>query len=108
MIGKYLRYVCNHHQKDWDTLLTFAEFAYNSAQIQHMNISPFALDLRWRPKSPLDLIGHTDSSIGSLYDLSQILSCAGSDATFAHRLAQLRQSAYNNKKDQPPNYKIRK
>ena len=36
-------------------LLPAAEFRYNSAVTEDLVISTFKMDLRWRPKSPLDM-----------------------------------------------------
>lgn len=53
MIENFLRCFCDHNQTNWDELLTAAEFSYNSANVAHLKISPFELDLGWKPKPPL-------------------------------------------------------
>lgn len=53
MVENYLRCFCNHSQRDWETLLPTAEFAYNSAKVQHLGMCPFELDFGWIPRSPL-------------------------------------------------------
>lgn len=106
MIENYLRCFCNHNQDNWDELLTAAEFSYNSASIEHLNISPFELDLGWKPKSPLELLSNPDSSVESVRLLRNRISAAEQDSKFAQRLAQSRQIAYNSKKYRPPDYKI--
>lgn len=106
MIENFLRCYCDHNQDSWDSLLTAAEFAYNSANIEHMNMSPFELDLGWKPKSPLELLSTRDCSVESVTDLRTRLRSAATDATFAHLLAQSRQKAYNSKRYTPPSYKV--
>lgn len=56
MIENYLRCYCAHHDWDWDSLLTSAEFAYNSSVFESAGRSPFYLDLGWTPRSPTDLL----------------------------------------------------
>lgn len=56
MIGNYLRCYCAFHQKDWDQLRTTAEFAYNSAKVESMDMPVFEADLGWKPRSTLDLL----------------------------------------------------
>lgn len=107
MIGNYLRCFCDHNQGDWDTLLTSAEFAHNSANVSNMDISPFELDLGWKPKSPIELVcSQFHSSVESVNELQQRLLESFQDALFAHRLSQARQSAYNAKRYRPPSYKV--
>lgn len=107
MIENYLRCFCDHNQQDWDRLLTSAEFAYNSSDIPHMNISPFELDIGWKPKSPLELLSsRSDYSTEGINDLRKLLLSSFEDAVFAHRLAQARQAAYNSKKYRPPSYVV--
>lgn len=107
MIENYLRCFCSHNQDDWDSLLTSAEFAYNSSDIVHLSISPFELDIGWKPKSPVELLsGSTNSSVESVNALKERLSASFDDALFAHRMAQARQAAYNSKRYRPPNYSV--
>lgn len=106
MIENFLQCFCDHIQNNWDTYLTFAEFSYNLANIEHMNMSPFELDLRWKPKSPIELLGRHDSSVEAVADIRTRLSSAAKDANFAHLLAHSRQKAYKSKAYTPPSYKI--
>lgn len=106
VVENFLRWFCNHNQTNWDKLLTAAEFAYNSAHIAHLHISPFELDFGWKPKSPLDLMSSSDSSVESVNDLRKRLSAAGLDARFAQRLAQARQATYINQRYRPPTYQL--
>lgn len=107
MIGNYLRCYCAHHQRDWDSLLPSAEFAYNAARVESMNMTPFEADLGWLPKSPLDLFNTSSyESIQSVDDFRTALEESFRNATFAQRLAQARQSAYNKNRYTPPTYKV--
>lgn len=56
MIGNYLRCYCARNQRNWDDLLTAAEFAYNTATVESMGMTPFEADIGWNPRSPLDLL----------------------------------------------------
>lgn len=107
MVGNYLRCYCAYHQRDWDTLLTSAEFAYNSAKVDSMGISPFESDLGWQPRSPLDMLSsRQDDNVQTVNDFRTKLDQSFRNATFAQRLAQARQAAYNAKKYTPPSYDI--
>lgn len=106
ILENFLRCFCDHHQTNWNELLTAAEFSYNSAHITHLNMSPFELDPRWKPKSPLDLLSQADSSVESVNALQTRLKSAALDAHFAQTLAQARQAAYNNQRYRPPKYKV--
>lgn len=107
MIGNYLRCYCAFHQTNWDTLLTSAEFAYNSAKIESLGMSPFEADLGWKPRAPLDIISSRDDEhLPTVTEFRKHLEATFRSATFAHRLAQARQSAYNSKKYSPPSYTV--
>lgn len=107
MIENFLRCYCSHHQTDWDTLLTSAEFAYNSSRVESMGASPFELDLGWTPKSPLALLeGKPDDRLESINTFKQRLAASFKDAKFAHKLAQARQAAYNSRKYTPPAFEV--
>lgn len=97
IIDNYLRWFCDHNQQNWDELLTAAEFAYKSANIEHVNIPPFELYLGWKPRSPLELLSNPDSFIESVHFLRNRLSAAKQYSLFVQRLAQSRQVAYNSK-----------
>ena len=101
MLENYLRCYCSCRQDDWDTLLPAAEFAYNSAVSQDLGTSPFEIDLGWKPKSPLELITAQDTSIESVNSFKHKLKSAFEDATFCHKLAKARQSAYTAQKYRP-------
>ena len=68
MIENYLRCYCSYHQDDWDELLPGAEFAYNSALSDDTGMTPFEMDLRWNPQSPLDMPSGSEVSLESLSD----------------------------------------
>lgn len=107
MVENYLRCYCAFHQNNWDQLLTSAEFAYNSAEVATMKMTPFEADIGWNPKSPLDAITPTtDDTVQSVNDFKMKLRESFNSATFSHRLAQSRQAAYNSKRYTPPTYKV--
>lgn len=107
MISNYLRCYCAHNQRDWDELLTSAEFAYNSALVESMGMTPFEADIGWNPRSPLDMLSRrSDLSNQRVDDMKKRLSASFEDAKFAQLLAQSRQAAYNGKKYQPPSYSV--
>lgn len=56
MISSCLLCYCNYNQASWAELLPAAEYAYNSARIESMAMSPLEADLGWQPVSPLDLL----------------------------------------------------
>lgn len=43
-------------QPQWDLLLSLAEFAYNSSVQESIGMTPFELDLGWKPRGPLDVV----------------------------------------------------
>lgn len=53
MVGNYLQCFCTFNQDSWDKLLKTGEFAYISAKIESLNMSPFELDLGWLLRSLL-------------------------------------------------------
>lgn len=106
MIGNYLRCYCDHRQEDWDQLLVSAEFAYNSSNIDSMNISPFELDLSWILKSPLRFLSSTSSQTESINELRKRLEDSYEDAKFSQKLAQARYASYNTKKYTPRSYGV--
>ena len=55
VIGTYLRAFARHQPDDWDLVLPLGEFAYNSSQHSSTHQTPFALDLGYTPKIPMDL-----------------------------------------------------
>ena len=106
MLENYLRRYCSYRQDDWGTLLPAAEFAYNSAVSHDLGTSPFEIDLGWKPKSPLELVTAQDTPTESVNSFKHKLKSAFEDATFCHKLAKARQSAYTVQKYRPPNYRI--
>lgn len=56
MVENSIRFYC-------DDLLPAAKFAYNSAVTEDIGMTPFEMDLRYLPKSPLDrLYGSTEKN----------------------------------------------
>lgn len=96
IINKYLRCYSAFHRCDWDSLLTSAELAYSSARVDSLSMSPFEADLGWPSKSILDsIVSHEEDSIQTVTDFRNKLEETFRSATFAQRLAQARQTAYN-------------
>lgn len=58
MVSNFLQCYFNHHQRDWDKLLTAAEYAYNSAHVESLGMTPFEADLGRQPKSPLEFLSN--------------------------------------------------
>jgi hypothetical protein len=51
-IEDYLRHFGCENQDDWDTLLVFAEFAYNNSLHESTNSTPFRLNYGYNPRLP--------------------------------------------------------
>ena len=51
-IENYLRHFGAENQDDWDTLLVFAEFAFNNAKHESTGFTPFKLNFGQDPKLP--------------------------------------------------------
>lgn len=78
ILGNYLRCYCSFQQRDWDRLLTSADFAYNFARVQSMGMTPVEADLGWQPRSPLDLLSSTtNDSIKTVSDFKLALEESG-------------------------------
>lgn len=108
MVENLLQCYCSRLQTDCNTLLTSAEFAYNSVKIISFVNSAFQLDLGWCPHSALDvLLQPSDFSVQSIEDLKQRLKASFDDALFAHRLAQERRAAYTIQNYTSPSYSVR-
>lgn len=106
MIENYLRCYCGLQQDDWDLRLIAAEFAYNSASIKALGMSPFECDLGWLPKSPLDCLVGKQSRVESVDEFRSRMASAYEDAKFAQHLASARSAAYNSKKRTPVSYAV--
>jgi hypothetical protein len=74
--------------------LPYAEFAYNSAVSEEMEMSPFEIDLGWVPKSPLELFSASPSRVQGVEDFKTELQDVH-DAQVLCNVARARQSAYS-------------
>lgn len=107
-VGNYLPCYCAYHQRDWDALLTSEEFAYNSAKFESMGTTPFEADLGWQPRSPIEISSSRhDDSFQTVNAFQAKLDESFRNATFAQRLVQAREAAYNSKRYTPPNHEVR-
>lgn len=107
MIENLLCCYCFHHQTGWDTLHTSAEFAYSSSHLESIGSTPFALDLYWTPKPPLDLLHSlADTNRESINEFRLKRAESYTDAKLAHELAQAWQSTHNSQRYRSLSYKI--
>lgn len=67
-----------------------------------MNMSPFELDLGWKPKYPIELLSQRKSSVEAVTSLRTRHISGAKDGAFAHLLVQSWQKAYNSKGYTPP------
>lgn len=56
MIDKYLHCYYARKQLNWDNKLIETEFAYNTATVESIMMTPFEADTGWKPRSSLDLL----------------------------------------------------
>jgi hypothetical protein len=56
MVIRYLRGFATQDQANWDDYLPLAKYAYNSSVHCSTKLTPFALDLGYEPRLPLDVI----------------------------------------------------
>lgn len=60
MVENYIRCYSSLRQDGWDDLLPTAEFAYNSAKSEELTVTPFEVDLGWKPRGPSDMHNPVD------------------------------------------------
>lgn len=82
------RYFSSYEQDDWDPFLSCAGSAYNSVVSEDIGLSPFEMDLGWKPKGPIDVLFQSFAKLNSLSDFLDRLKAAMDDATYEHRLAK--------------------
>lgn len=56
VLKSMLRATCNHHQTDWKSLLTQAEFTYNDRANSSTKHSPFYANCGFNPRTAADLV----------------------------------------------------
>lgn len=81
-----------------------AEFAYNSSVSEDLDMSPFEVDLAWRPRHPLSVITGT-TPVQAVDDFIEGLKGAFEDARYSHTLAKAKQSMESGIHSKKPNYK---
>jgi len=106
MVENYLRCYCSYNQDDWDNLLPAAEFAYNSAVSEDLGMSPFELDIGWKPKSALEFISGSGSIVQSVDELRDKLKGSLDDAQYSYKVSKARQSSEASKRYDVPNYEV--
>lgn len=91
MVANFLRcYVIPHH-RDWDNLLTAAEYAYYSSHIDSLGMSPFEADLGRMLKSSLDFhSAQREATVQGVASLKQRLSTNLENAQFSINFEQAR------------------
>ncbi len=106
MLENYLRGFCNCRQDNWPELLPGAEVAYKSALRENLGVSPFQMDLGWKPKEPLDMFSHINTKLDSLDEFVEMLKVSLKDAKYAYKVARARQSAASSMKYEEPSYEV--
>ena len=106
MVKNYLRCFCSLRQTDWDKLLPAAEFAYNSAESEDLSLSPFEVDLGWKPKSAIDIAHKSSTPVESVETFRRFLHSGLQDARFAHQLAKASNSAQSGQRYRPHEYTV--
>ena len=106
MVENYIRCFCSFEQTDWDVLLPSAEFAYNSAVSEDIGLSPFEVNLGWKPKAPLDTLFQSIVPLEALSDFRDRLQAVADDAMYAHQLAKARQTAEASVHFKKPTYQV--
>lgn len=106
MIENYLRFCVSYRQNDRDDLLASTEYSKNSAVSDNLEISPFELDLGWKPKPPLHVMSCSDVSVYAVQELNDKLNSSLDDARFPNIVAEPCQAAEESQRLQMPEYKV--
>lgn len=107
IVLSYLRCSYNYHQTSWADLQPGAEYTYNSATIDSMEISSFKADLGWHTASLLDiLINSKEPTIQCVVDLKARSAFSLDEGEFALIITQACQSAYNQRRYNPTHYAV--
>lgn len=93
MVENYIRWFCSFGQTDWDLLLPSAQFAYNPAVSDDIDMSPFEFDQGWKPKALLDILFQLTTPLEALSDFRDRLKAGVDDAMQAQQLSKARQTA---------------
>lgn len=80
MVENFLCCYCQYKQNYWDLLLSAAEFTYNSARSEGLGVSPFEVDLGWRPRHSLDFLTGVRPKVRSVEDSQMQLKGAFEEA----------------------------
>ena len=55
-LGDLLHCLVGDHTRNWDSILSMAEFAYNNSINRTTRMSPFEIVTGYNPRTPIDLI----------------------------------------------------
>lgn len=69
-----------------------AEFAYNSTVSEDIGISPFEIDLAWKPKTPLYMLYQSSTPFEAVFDFHDRLKAVAQEAQYVNQLTKARQT----------------
>jgi len=105
-LEEMLRATCNHHQDNWDNLLSYAEFAYNSRKHSSTKYSPFYINYGYEPTRPIDLTLRNDMTKGESPELVKQIKIVNEEVISNLEHAQLKMIEYHDKGLKPPNIQV--
>lgn len=106
LVKSYQRCYCSYNQDGWDLFLPTAEFAYNSALSENIEMSSFEIDSGWYPKTPLSLISGKEVTVESMNDFKKNYKSSLDGAQFCYRIAKERQSAKSSHRKNDPSHVV--
>jgi hypothetical protein len=71
-----------------------------------LGVSPFEVDLGWRPRSQLDMISGSRTSLESVEDFKTALHTSLKDVQFSYKMSRARQAAQTSMRYIAPEYAI--